>query len=348
MSPEARRDSPRRLILWAIGAVVVTGVVLWALWLARGVLLLVYVSALFAVAFSPVVRWLERRRLPGLGTWVPRTLAIAIVYLAILGALVGVGFLILPPLIRQARQFVDDLPSLVEHAQRFALERGLIEQPVTWQQVIDQAPTAGMDTVGAVVGALWGVLGGVFGVLTILILTFYFLVEAETILRAFGRLFRRERRGQIEAVSREITQKVSAWLGGQLALGAIIGTTAGVGLWLMGVPYFYVLALVAGVGEMIPVIGPFLAAIPAVAIAFSVSGTLGLGVAVFFLVQQQVENHLLVPKLMERQLGMSPVTVIIALLVGTALLGIAGALLAVPTAAILQVLVERRAQAGLP
>ena len=100
------------------------------------------------------------------------------------------------------------------------------------------------------------------------------------------------------------------------------------------------LALIAGIGEMIPIVGPLLAAIPAIAVAFTVSPALALGVAIFFFIQQQVENHVLVPKVMERQVGVSAVVVIIALLIGGSLLGIVGAILAVPTAAILQVLFE--------
>jgi predicted PurR-regulated permease PerM len=343
MLPEASpRDSPRRLILWTIAAVVVTIALLWLLWLVRGILLLIYVSALFAIGFSPVVRVVERQRLPHIGAYqVPRAVAILVVYLVILGVVVGVGFVVLPPLVRQARQFTADLPRLVEQAQGYLLERGILTEPITWPQIIQQVPGgAGMDVVGTVIGALWGFVGGVVGVLTILILTFYFLVEAEAIFRTFVRLFAPDRRPRVAAVSIEITRKVSAWLGGQLLLGAVIGITAGIGLWLMGVPYFYVLAVIAAIGEMIPVIGPLLAAAPAVAVAFSVSGKLGLAVIVFFVVQQQIENHVLVPKLMERQLGVSAVTVIIALLVGSTLLGIVGALLAVPTAAIAQVLFQ--------
>jgi len=106
------------------------------------------------------------------------------------------------------------------------------------------------------------------------------------------------------------------------------------------VPYFVVLAVVAGIGEMIPMIGPLLSAIPAVAVAFTVSPGLGLAVAIFFFVQQLLENNVLVPKVMSQQVGLSAVTVIASLVIGSALLGFVGALLAVPTAAILQVLFE--------
>ena len=108
----------------------------------------------------------------------------------------------------------------------------------------------------------------------------------------------------------------------------------------MGVPFFYVLALIAGIGEMIPIVGPILSAVPAIAVALSVKPALALGVIVFFFAQQQLENHLLVPKIMQRQVGISPVFVIIALLIGGSLLGVIGAILAVPTAAILQVVFQ--------
>jgi predicted PurR-regulated permease PerM len=137
-----------------------------------------------------------------------------------------------------------------------------------------------------------------------------------------------------------VTNKVSAWLGGQLLLAGVIGGSAALALWVMGVPYFYVLALIAALGELIPIIGPLLAAIPAIAVAATVSPALALGVAIFFLVQQQFENHVLVPKVMSRQVGVSAVVVIIALMLGGALMGIVGAILAVPSAAILHVLFQ--------
>jgi predicted PurR-regulated permease PerM len=150
-------------------------------------------------------------------------------------------------------------------------------------------------------------------------------------------LFPARDRARVAAVSRDITLKVSAWLGGQLLLGAMIGISSAIGLGLLGIPFFYVLALISGVGELIPVVGPFLSAIPAIAVAATVSINKVVLVIIFFVLQQQLENHILVPKVMQRQVGVSPVTVIVALLIGGKLLGIVGAILAVPTAAILQV-----------
>jgi predicted PurR-regulated permease PerM len=131
--------------------------------------------------------------------------------------------------------------------------------------------------------------------------------------------------------------KVSAWLGGQLLLGAVIGTSSAIGLWALGVPFFYVLALISGIGELIPVVGPIVSAIPALAVAATVSLKKVLLVLIFFFLQQQLENHVLVPKIMSRQVGVSAVTVIVALLIGAELAGIIGAILAVPTAAIVLV-----------
>jgi len=152
------------------------------------------------------------------------------------------------------------------------------------------------------------------------------------------RLFPRPRRSRVDAAMREVTVKVSAWLGGQLLLAAVIGATSAVGLWALGVPFFYVLALISAIGEMIPVVGPILSAIPAIAVASTLSLKTVIFVVIFFFLQQQLENHILVPKIMSRQVGVSPVTVIVALLIGGSLLGIVGAILAVPTAAILQVI----------
>ena len=123
-------------------------------------------------------------------------------------------------------------------------------------------------------------------------------------------------------------------------------TTSAIGLWLLGVPFFYVLALISAVGELIPVVGPILSAIPAIAVAATVSLKKVLLVLIFFVLQQQFENHVLVPKVMSRQVGVSAVTVIVALLIGGKLLGIVGAILAVPTAAILQVVVVGAAATG--
>ncbi|MEO6214188.1 MAG: AI-2E family transporter [Vicinamibacterales bacterium] len=330
----------KSLIRYAILMTVLAGLVLWSAYLARTVLLLLYVSGLFAIGFSPIVRLIERQKLlPSGRTRFPRWLAILVLYLVIIGALVGVGTLVFPPLIDQSQQLWAAKDEMFERAQQFLRDRGLLTRHFTFREAVARAPMGeGGEAVTTVLGAVMGVVGGIFGFLTILIVTFYILVDSGNLRETLLQLFPRERRPRVAAAIRVIVGKVSAWLGGQLMLAAVIGISSAIGLWLIGIPFFYVLALISAIGEMIPIVGPILAAIPAIAVAATVSyEKVGL-VILFFVIQQQVENHVLVPKVMERQVGVSAVTVIVALLIGGNMLGIVGAILAVPTAAILQVI----------
>jgi predicted PurR-regulated permease PerM len=337
--PPADVSSARSLILWTIWMTALAVVLLWSAYLVRDVLLLIYVSGLLAIGFSPIVRLIERQQLlPSGARRAPRWLAILVLYLFILGTIAGIGSAVLPPIVRQAQQLWQQLPAMYDRAQDYLIARGLLTEHLTLKQAVQRAPVKGSgEAVGTVLAAVVGVAGGLFGVLTTLILTFYVLVEADRLRDTMLRLFPASKRARAAVASRDITVKVSAWLGGQLLLGAIIGGSSAIGLWLLGIPFFYVLALISGIGELIPVVGPILSAVPAIAVAATVSVKKVLLVILFFVVQQQVENHLLVPKIMSRQVGVSAVTVIVALLVGGKLLGILGAILAVPTAAILQV-----------
>ena len=337
MTGETRAKS---LILYTIWMTALAVILLWCAYRVRDVLLLLYISALLAFGFSPIVRLIERQKLLPIGTRrFPRWLAILVLYVAIIGALTLIGLAVIPPMVRQAQALWAAVPDMFDRVQDFLLSRGILQERLTLREAVERAPTGSGQAVGTVVGAVAGVLGGLAGLFTILILTFYLLVDADQLRRTMLRLFPARRRDQIDAASREITEKVSAWLGGQMLLAAIIGTTSAIGLYLLGIPFFYVLALISAFGELIPVVGPILAAVPAIAVASTVSLQKVALVIVFFVVQQQVENHVLVPKVMERQVGVSPVTVIVALLIGGKLLGIIGAILAVPTAAILQVVI---------
>ena len=334
-------SDPRSAIRYACVAAAITIALLWALYLVRSPLLLLYVCALFATGLSPLVRWIERQRFLVIGKRrVPRPLAILVIYATVIGTITAIGFAVIPQLVRQSQQFVKELPQLLERGQRQLARWGVISPDTSFKELLQQSPIGGGDAVTMVMTTVWGLIGGIFGLITILLLTFYMLVESKGIFDFFVRLFPRGRREKVAEVSALVTTKVSAWLSGQIFLGFVIGATTAIGLGLMGVPYFFVLALIAGIGEMIPMVGPLISAIPAILVAFTVSPGLALGVAVFFFVQQQLENAVLVPKLMGQTVGLSAVTVISALLIGSELLGFSGALLAVPTAAIIQVLFE--------
>ena len=350
MSDPVRQD-PRAIIAWTVGLVVLTALALWAMYVARDVILLIYISIVLAIGFGPIVRAVERRPLLVGKRRVPRWLAILVIYLAMLGVLVFVVATGLPPLISQARALGAGLPGMVESAQAYLVAHGLLEHQLTWQELVQRVPAGvagvGGDAVTTVLLTVMSVAGGAFGVVTILILTFYLLVEADEIFDTMKRLVPPAHRARFQSASNNISLKVSAWLGGQLLLGVVIGTSATIGLWLIGVPYFFVLGVVAGIGELIPMVGPLLSAIPAVAVALSVSTGHAVATAIFFIVQQQLENHVLVPKIMSKQVGVSAVTVLVALLIGASLLGIIGALLAVPTAAMIQVVFDELTQRRL-
>lgn len=334
-------SDPRSLIRYGVLCAVVAVVVLWALYLVRSQLLLIYVCALLATGLAPLVRMIERQRLLRIGKrHLPRPAAILVIYATVIGLLAALVAAVFPPMVKQGRQLWTDLPSRLDLLQQKLVQWGLLSPDTSFKELLQQAPANGGDVVTTLLVALWGIVGGLFGFVSILLLTFYLLVGSQGVFAVFVRLFPPAERKRVSELSERVAEKISAWLGGQMLLGLIIGVTSGIGLALMGVPYFFVLAVISGVGELIPMIGPLLSAIPAVAVAFTVSPSLALAVAIFFLAQQLLENNVLVPKVMGQQVGLSAVTVIVSLVIGTALLGLVGALLAVPTAAIVQVLFE--------
>ncbi|MEY4636326.1 MAG: hypothetical protein RJA55_2124 [Acidobacteriota bacterium] len=332
----------RALVRYAVLCAAFAIVLMWALYLVRAQILLIYVSALFAIGLAPLVRMIERRRLTPIGKRrLPRSAAILLIYATVLGLLAGLAAAVVRPLMAQGRQLWTDLPMRLDWLHQKLVGWGVMPEGASFAELLQQAPVSGgTDVVTTVLLTIWGFIGGVFGLVTILLLTFYLLVDSEHLFNLLVRLFPPSQRERVAKVGAEVSVKVSAWLGGQILLGFIIGITSAVGLALLGVPYFFVLALIAGVGEMIPMVGPLLAAVPTIAVAFTVSPSVGVATAGFCWALQIVENNVLVPKVMSQQVGLSAITVIVALIIGSSLLGLAGALLAVPTAAIFQVLFE--------
>jgi predicted PurR-regulated permease PerM len=334
------RDFTRRMLQTG-ATVAATAILVATLWAAREALLLIYVSALIAMGFSPLVRLLERRG-PNQGrARIPRWVAILVIYVALVGALVVVGLMVIPPLVAQAASLWAALPTEFNKIQTFLIAHKLMTHRVTLEEAVQSAPagTSG-NAAGAALVAILSLIGGVFGLITILILSFYLLIEAEGLFEYLMRFVPAGRRADVATAARDAVTKVSAWLRAQIVLAGVMGTFAAVGLGLMGVPYFYVVAFVAAIGETIPIVGPVIGGITAVAVAIMVSAKLALMVGAYFLVLHQLEANILVPKIMERRVGVSPVTVMVALLVGGTLWGLVGAILAIPTAAILSVIVE--------
>ena len=305
--------------------------------------MLVYVSALIAMGLSPLVKLIESRRSAMAPRRVPRWLAILAIYARRSSpSFVFLGLLVIPPLVAQGRVAVGAAAERVQPA------AGVPDQPqadgrteVTLEEAVQNAPTGtGGNAVGTVLVAISSVIGGIFGLITILILTFYLLLEAGAMFEYLVRFVPHGRRGDVAIAARQGVAKVSAWLRAQFILAGVMGTFAAIGLGLMGVPYFYVIALIAAVGETIPIVGPVIGGLAAVAVAITVSPKLALMVGIYFLVLHQLEANVLVPKIMERSVGVSPVAVMVALLIGGSLMGLVGAILAIPTAALLSVIIE--------
>ena len=333
------RDEHNRVITRAVVMTIVGVTVAWALYLVRDVLLTLYISGLLAIGLSPIVLRLEKRRLLKGRVRMPRWLAILSLYVGFLATVGLILALVIPPIVDQMQELVKNLPGYAERFQKFLADRGVVTPKWSFSSIFTNVQAPGVALTG-IFGALTGVLGAFGKAVTILILPFYLLLESTSLRNGFLRVLPEDSRKRADRIMRAVTIKVGAWLGGQLLLAGIIGSTATIGFWLLGVPYFYVLGLVAAVGEMIPVVGPILAAIPAISLAATVSPQTALFTALYCWAQQFVENNLLVPRIMERQVGVSPVTIMIALLVGSSLMGFLGAILAVPSAAIVQVLVQ--------
>jgi len=330
-----------RRMLETVFTVAAVALLIAVLWEAREALMLIYVSALIAMGFAPLVQIIERPRSGARGR-IPRWLAILVIYFAIIVVLLLVALAVVPPLIAQAGALWARLPDEFDRLQRTLIRYKLLRQPITLAEVVQNAPEgSGSNAVGTVVGAVSSLVGGIFGFITILILSFYLLVEAKSMFEYVARFIPPGRRGDVANAAREAVVKVSAWLRAQFVLAGVMGTFAAVGLFLMGVPYFYVVALVAAIGETIPIVGPVIGGVTAVAVALSVSPKLAVMVGAYFFALHQLEANILVPKIMERRVGVSPVAVLVALLIGGALWGLVGAILAIPTAAILSIIVDQ-------
>jgi predicted PurR-regulated permease PerM len=328
-------------MLQTVGTVTGVVILLAVLWEARDALLLVYVSALIAMGLSPLVRLIERPNRQGTTRRVPRWLAILSIYGVLVAVVVFLGLLVIPPLVSQGAALWARLPAEFNRLQTFLISHKLMVHRVTLEEAVQNAPSGtGGNAVGTVLVAISSLIGGIFGLITILILTFYLLIEAGAMFEYLVRFVPRGRRADLATAARQGVTKVSAWLRAQFILAGVMGTFAAIGLGLMGVPYFYVIALIAAIGETIPIVGPVIGGVTAVAVALTVSPKLALIVGAYFLVLHQLEANVLVPKIMERSVGVSPVAVLVALLIGGSLMGLAGAILAIPTAALLSVIIE--------
>ncbi len=307
------------------------------------ILVIVLLAAILATGLSPVVDRLTRREWTRRRRRLSRPLSIALVYIGLLVAFGALASLLITPMVVETREIVQRAPELYRQLQEMLTG---LQQRYTWlpdlTSILNRLPQeAGQlgQYLGAATGVAFRVFGGVVSAVSVLILSIYMLLEGPTIKEGFLRLFPRAHQRRVETVLQSVGQKFGGWLRGQLFLGFVIGIAAGLGTWILGLPYPFLLGLAAGITELIPMVGPVLGAIPAVLVALFGPTWRLLAVIVLFTVIQQVENNLLVPRVMKQAVGLSPLLTIVAIMIGAQLMGILGALLAVPIAAALQVIV---------
>ncbi|MFA6304987.1 MAG: AI-2E family transporter [Patescibacteria group bacterium] len=306
------------------------------LFLIKEVLLILLVALILTAAFNPSVDWLHKHR-------IPRGLGILIIYAVFFATLSTAFILIIPPISREVTQLSENFPFYYEKISASFQSFSSISKSTATEQVQNGLNTLGQNLPQAlsnVASTIFDVFGGLFSAILVLVITFYLIVQEEA-MKGFIKLLTPDKiQPYLVRMLNQIQLKMGLWLRGQIILSLVIFTMVFIGLTILGVPYALVLAFLAGLLEVVPFIGPLVAAIPAVFFAFMQSPIMGISVIILFVVVQQLENNLIVPKIMSKAVDLNPLVVILAVLVGAKLGGIIGALLAVPVAAGLSVFIR--------
>ena len=334
--PPTSRWSPFRIgLAGGLGLLTAYGLVK-ALAAVQSVLVLILISGFLAVGLNPAVEFFERRGLS-------RGRAVGIVLVVVLLAFVGFLFAIIPPIVTQTSDFIDQAPGYLDELNRNRTVAELDERFHVIQQAKDfvQSPSLATSALGGVLGVGKVVFGAVFSAITVLTLTLYFMSSLPSMKQAAYRAVPRSRRARVGLLADDILMRVGGYVAGALTISLCAGISSFLVLVATGVPYPVALSLVVMITDLIPVIGATIGAVIVSAVAFTQDVRVGIIVAVFYLIYQQVENYLLYPRIMKRSVDVSPAVTIVAVLIGGALLGVPGALLAIPTAAAIQlILVE--------
>lgn len=346
-APKASCVSPRAELVVRTALIVTT--ILVVVGLARlliqitDILLIALIAAILATGVAPLADAVERQRWGRQRRRMSRPWAIGVVFVVVILLLLVITTLLVTPVVIEAQQFLGNLPARLDELQRLLLN---LQARNPWLpdlaglvQRLPQELSRLSQYFGPVAGVAFRFLGGIASVITVLFLAFYMLVEGPTIKAGFLSLFPRLERRKMSELLDQIGAKFGGWLRGQLLLGAIIGLAAGIGVAVIGLPFPVLLGIFAGITELIPMMGPTLGAIPAVFLSLFQPTWKIIAVIIWYAFIQQAEANFVVPRVMRHAVGLSPLLTILALIIGAKLLGLAGALLAIPVAAALQVVV---------
>lgn len=313
--------SAERTVLFAFAV----GLGLYVAWVVRTALLVIYISIVFAIVLSPAVDRVQRL---SIRKWHPgRAVSILLI---VLGTVLGVTVFLLfalPPVIGDIHQLITNLP---QRLQQFRARM----QGIPFLRNIDVSALARYagSLVPGVTGLVGNVAGAVASVASVVVLTAYLILEGNSIFRHAMSVFPPDTAARLTRILTGAADRMSRWLTGQMMLMVILGTASAIVFGALGIRYFYLLAVFAGVANIIPLLGPVLTVILASIVAAVDSLAKVIGVIVFYLAYQQVESAFLTPRIMKTQVELSGTAVLIALLIGGELAGVPGALVAVPSA----------------
>jgi predicted PurR-regulated permease PerM len=306
-------------------------------WLIRDALVLLYVSALFAVVLTPVVRTTSRLHI---GKWQPfKGSAIFFLLLALAGALATFAFLALPPVIRDLQEFGGEmparLPGIMEKLKSFPLAQHLDTADISsrLQDFASQAATYLLFSIRDWAGKLFTIVMG-------FILTIYFILEGDHAYRWFLSFFAPQRRDRLDLALQRAEIRMGKWLLGQGSLMLILGVTSTIVYVSLHIRYAYALGVLTGLLNIIPVLGAAVCVLLALLVAAIDSWGRVIGVAIFYLVYIQIENSFLTPRIMRNSVNLPGLAILVALLLGSALEGVLGAMVSVPTAVLVAVLLD--------
>ena len=294
---------------------------LYFLFSIRYIILLIFIGLIVMSALSPIVDKMQKFK-------IPRGLAIILLYLLIWSAIsFGIAALV-PPLVEQSAKFINSLPHDISQ-----LSQGRFD--MSWLQ--PQLNTLPQRILQLVVATFNNVLS----LFTFMVILFYLIMERRNLKTYLKFLFgTTDREKRAEIFIDKLEHKLGSWMRGQLTLMLIVGLMSYFGLTFLGVEFAVPLAFLAGLLEIVPNVGPTLAAVPAILVALGTSPVLGLAVLALYILIQQLENNLIVPRVMSKAVGLSPLVIIIALLIGFRTAGIAGAVLSVPTVLLIELVIN--------
>ena len=326
-------QSPFRIAFIATLGIAVAAALVESVLIARQVLILILIAAFLAVGLDPAVRWLVKRGLK-------RGIAVLVIVVATLGFVGGFIAAVAPPIARQSTALVKKAPDYAERLTKNPTVKRL-DHRYHFVESLKKKAESGIQVsaFGGVVGVGKKILGFVFSTLTVVILTIYFLANLPAIKRSVYRLVPRSRRARFGLLTDEILNRVGGYVLGNLFTSLIAGLATLIWLEAWGVPYAVALSLFVAITDLIPLVGATIGAIGVTAVALFQGVPTGVATFAYYVGYQQFENYVLQPRVMKRTVDVAPVVTIVAALLGAALLGILGALIAVPMAAGIQLIV---------